>query len=431
MLILSGACGPMGDLMRGRDEPPLPGERISVLTLEEKFVADPTLSISDIIIPLPIRNKDWPQAGGTPSHVMQNIYLPEAIKRVWGVSIGKGNSLSRKLTASPVVALGIIFSLDTNSKVTAFDVQSGKKLWEQFIVPEFEESGAIGGGVSFDQGILYVASAYGDVKALDARTGTINWSTSIGIPLRGAPTISSGRAFVLSHNNQLFALSTETGEVLWNHVGIQEAAGLVVGASTAVSNNTVVVPYTSGEIYALRPENGRVAWSDSLSRTGRLTAMSEVNDIAGLPVIDQNLAIIVGRGGRMAAIDIRSGIRMWEIDLTSVQSPWVAGNIIFSVSVNGEALAISRDDGRIYWVNQLQKFKNERKQEDSIYWLGPILAGERLIFVSSIGEIIFLDSKNGKLLKSIKIRDTISIAPILADGTLYILTDGAKLYAYR
>ncbi len=421
----------MGDLMRGRDEPPLPGERISVLTLEEKFVADPTLSISDIIIPLPIRNKDWPQAGGTPSHVMQNVYLPETIERVWGVSIGKGNSLSRKLTASPVVALGIIFSLDTNSKVTAFDVQSGKKLWEQFIVPDFEESGAIGGGVSFDQGILYVASAYGDVKALDARTGTINWSTSIGVPLRGAPTISSGRAFVLSHNNQLFALSTETGEVLWNHVGIQEAAGLVVGASTAVSNNTVVVPYTSGEIYALRPENGRVAWSDSLSRTGRLTAMSEVSDIAGLPVIDQNLAIIVGRGGRMAAIDIRSGIRMWEIDLTSVQSPWVAGNIIFSVSVNGEALAISRDDGRIYWVNQLQKFKNERKQEDSIYWLGPILAGERLIFVSSIGEIIFLDSKNGKLLKSIKIRDTISVAPILADGTLYILTDGAKLYAYR
>ncbi|MDA1132846.1 MAG: PQQ-binding-like beta-propeller repeat protein, partial [Proteobacteria bacterium] len=222
-----------------------------------------------------------------------------------------------------------------------------------------------------------------------------------------------------------------TGAILWSHVGIQEVAGLVGGASAAVVGDLAIAPYTSGEIFALRPENGRVAWSDSLSRTGRLTALAEISDIAGLPVIDRGLAIVVGHAGRMAAIDVRSGTGVWELDLASVQSPWVAGQFIFAVTVNGEAVAVSRSDGRVRWVHQLPRFENEAAREDPIQWAGPVLAGDRLVFASSAGEVTALSPYDGRLLGTLRLGGGVSVAPIVADETLYILDDRGVLHAFR
>ena len=429
-LVVAG-CGPVGDLFRGRDEPPLPGERISVLTLENVIVADPGIADVTVRLPAPYRNADWPQAGGHPSHAMHHVALGDRISRVWRVTIGAGNSRERRLTATPVVAAGVVYAMDTNSEVSAYSAGDGRQLWRRSMAPAFEERGAIGGGVGYAGGTLFVATAYGELVALDAESGATIWTTAIGIPLRGAPTIDAGRVFVLSHDNQLHAADAATGAILWSHVGIQEVAGLVGGASAAVVGDLAIAPYTSGEIFALRPENGRVAWSDSLSRTGRLTALAEISDIAGLPVIDRGLAIVVGHAGRMAAIDVRSGTGVWELDLASVQSPWVAGQFIFAVTVNGEAVAVSRSDGRVRWVHQLPRFENEAAREDPIQWEGPVLAGDRLVFASSAGEVTALSPYDGRLLGTLRLGGGVSVAPIVADETLYILDDRGVLHAFR
>lgn len=424
-------CGSFGDLFRGQDEAPLPGTRISVLTLEEQIIADPGLAGLEVGLPVPYVNKGWPQAGGHPSHAMHHVALPDHISQVWRVSIGAGNSRERRLTASPVVASGVIYVMDTESSVSAYRTFDGELLWKRNMAPRFEERGAIGGGVAVYEDTLYVSTAYGDLQALNSVSGALLWSTPIGIPLRGAPTVAAGRAYVLTHDNQLHAVDAVTGEVLWNHVGIQEGAGLVGGVSAAVAGDMVVVPYTSGEIFVLRPENGRVAWSDSLSRTGRLTPLATISDIAGLPVVDRGLAIVVGHAGRMAAIDLRSGVGVWELDLASVQSPWVAGDFIFVVTLNAEVIALSREDGRVHWVQQLSRFENERLREDPIQWSGPVLAGDRLILGSSTGEVVSLSPYDGRVLGTLRFKDGISIAPMVADGTLYVLTDRAVLHAYR
>jgi len=430
-LLLLVGCGPFGDLFRGRDEPPLPGVRISVLTLEDQVMADPGLDGPEVGLPAPYVNTAWPQAGGHASHAMHHVALPDQISQVWRVSIGAGNSRERRLTASPVVASGVIYVMDTESSVSAYRTFDGELLWRRTVAPRFEERGAIGGGVAFYKGTLYVSTAYGELQVLNSVSGALLWSTPIGIPLRGAPTVAAGRAYVLSHDNRLYAVDAVTGEILWNHVGIQEVAGLVGGVSVAVAGDTVVVPYTSGEVFALRPENGRVAWSDLLSRTGRLTPLAEISDITGLPVIDRGLAIVVGHAGRMAAIDLRSGFGVWELDLASVQSPWVAGDFIFVVTVNAEVIALSREDGRVHWVQRLSRFENERAREDPIQWSGPVLAGDRLILGSSTGEVVSLSPYDGRVLGSLRFKDGITVAPIVADGTLYVLTDGAVLHAYR
>ena len=105
-------------------------------------------------------------------------------------------------------------------------------------------------------------------------------------------------------------------------------------ASVGVVGDTVVVPYSSGELFALRAQNGTPAWNDTLTRTGNVTALTVINDIAGRPVIDRNMVFAVSHSGTFAAINLRSGSRAWTRSIPGIQTPLVAGEFIFTVSIN-------------------------------------------------------------------------------------------------
>lgn len=427
---LSG-CGTFGDWFTGTDEAPLRGARVSVLTLEDTLTPDPDLAAADIRLPAPYRNPDWAQAGGHPSHAMHHLALADQVVTRWNVDAGTGAARDRRVTAAPISGLGLVFTLDANSRLSAFRATDGARVWTRDLVPRGEEAGAIGGGIALDAAVLYAGTAYGDVLALRPDTGEVIWSHRLGVPARGAPTIAEGRAFVLTQNNQLYALALDSGDTLWTHSGIQEAAGLLSGASPAVSAGVVVAPYTSGELFALRADNGRVLWSDSLTRSGRLAVLAEVNDIAGLPVVDRGRVFAVGNAGCMVAIDLISGERLWEQDVAGIQTPWVAGEYIYVVTAASEVVAMSRTDGAIHWVQNLPRFEDERRRRDPIQWRGPVLAGNRLLLGSSLGQVVALSPYTGRNLGTIRVSGGVAVTPIVADGTLYVLTESARLYALR
>lgn len=425
------ACTAIGDFFTGTDEKPLPGQRISVLTLEDTLKADPDMAGIEIRLPAPYRNPEWAQAGGHPSHAMHHLALADQVAVRWTADAGTGSSSQRRVTAAPITGGGLVYTLDANSHLYAFRADTGARAWNRDLVPRGEEGGAIGGGIAFDNGVLYAGTAYGDIMAMRAANGEVLWSRRLGVPVRGAPTIAEGRAFVLTQNNQLHALALDTGEQLWLHAGFSDAAGLLSGASPAVANGVVLAPYTSGELFALRADNGRVLWSDSLTRSGRLAVLSEVNDIAGLPVLDRGRVFAVGNAGRMVAIDLITGERLWEQDVAGVQSPWVAGEYVYVVTASAEVVALSRSDGGVMWVQTLPRFEDERRRRDPINWRGPVLAGDRLLLGSSRGEVVALSPYTGRNLGTFRVSGGVAVTPIVADGNLYVFTDSARLYALR
>ena len=420
-----------GDAFFSPEAPPLPGERISILSLQQTLVPDPQIADLEVRLPRPWANLDWPQAGGLPDHAMHHLAFGDAPRRIWRASMGTGSNDVRRLLAPPVVAEGKVFALDAVGQVAAVSADEGRRLWRRSIVPEDEDPGALGGGVAYDAGALFVGSGYGEVIALDPATGEEFWRRRTGIPLRGAPTIRDGRVFVISYDNQLHALSRDDGSVLWTYVGIAESAALLGAASPAAGGELVVAPFSSGELVALRADNGRVAWSDSLARTGQLTALSELSDINGRPVIDRGVVYAISHGGRMIATDLRTGARLWTQNIGGVQSPWVAGDFIYLITNDSELVALSRRDGRVRWVSELQSFSDPERRTGPITWTGPLLASDRLILTSSAGLAIAVSPYTGKLLGEIDLPDGVFVGPVLADGTLYFLTDGAELVAFR
>jgi outer membrane protein assembly factor BamB len=428
-LALAG-CGAFKKSTKRRT--PTIGERIPILTFETRAEAEAELQDTAIVLPAPEANADWAQPGGSPAKVGGHLALAEKPVELWRASIGKGSSATARLNATPVVGGGRLFSMDTVGQVRAFDAATGEMAWSaQLRLPKRGTRAAFGGGVSYGDGRVYALTGYGIAVAYDAATGKQLWERALGQPLRGAPTVAGNRIFAVSQDNQLHALNGATGEVLWTITGTVEVAGILGVGAPAVQLDTVVSGFSSGELNALRAETGRTVWQDQLARTGRSTAMAALADIDGSPVIDRGRVFAIGHGGRMVALELATGQRAWERNFAGVWTPWLAGEFIYLVTVDGEVLCITRSEGKVRWVLRLDQYRNVKKKKNAILWAGPVLAGERLWIAGSNRTLIAVDPYEGKQVNSIKLKAPALLPPVVAGNILYQLTDDGTLTAYR
>ena len=426
-IIMAGCSGWYG----AAPDKPLPGKRISILSLEDSLKPDPKLSKVEVRLPPPFKNLSWHQAGGKPNHVMGHISASGELRTLWKVSIGKGSSSDAQLITAPVVYRGLIFTMDVESNIRAIHTETGKTHWLVNVASKEEEKKSTGGGLAIANGKLFVSTGFGEVIALNLKKGELLWRRSLNGPIRAPPTYFKGRIFAVTIDNILHALSETNGKTLWTHIGIVETAGLLGGAAPAAAGNIIISAFSSGEVFAFRHENGRVIWSDTLTAIRQYSPLSKLAHIKGRPAIDVNNVIVTSNSGRTISINLRTGERIWEQRVGSGNSPWIAGEFIYLLSSFGELFCLDKRTGRVVWVSQLPKYEDMKNQENPVFWSGPLLAGDRLLVGSSKKDIWSVSPYTGKILGGIKLSAPVFIAPIAADNIVYILSDDAQLIALR
>jgi outer membrane protein assembly factor BamB len=109
----------------------------------------------------------------------------------------------------------------------------------------------------------------------------------------------------------------------------------------------------------------------------------------------------------------------------------VAGDFIYVLSSNGELICLTRDEGRVRWVQTLPLFEDEQEREGLITWSGPVLIGDRLVVTGTSGDAISLSPYTGDALGRIDLGAGTHLAPTIANGTMYVLSDDGQLTAYR
>jgi outer membrane protein assembly factor BamB len=322
--------------------------------------------------------------------------------------------------------------MDTNATVRAFDATTGARAWEtQFGIEKGNSASLFGGGVAVDNGRIYATNGLGFVAALDRRNGGVIWQVRPGGPLRGSPTVVGDTLYVVSQDNQIYSLKTSDGTTNWSNAAALEIAGVFGTGSPAVAQGTVVAGFSSGELNAYRYENGRLVWQDALSRTSIRTSVASLSDIDANAVIDNGQVFAIGQGGRMVALELITGQRIWEINVAGISTPWVVGDWVFVVTDDAKLVAVARASGKVRWINQLPRFEREKAKRGQISYKGPVLAGGRLILVGSNGTVINLDPATGNYQSQTTIGVPITQSPVVANSTLYILDDSGRLHAFR
>ena len=429
----------------------LKGERISIMATDASIKPDPDLASTKVILPPPYRNADWPSPGGYPANAMYHLDASGPLQQIWEQDAGKGSDDDSRLTAPPIVADGRIYVLDSEAHLFAFDAKRGNPLWDKDLAPQEGESNfwndaslgligknttidprkGFGGGITFDDGHLFVSTGFGTVYALDPSSGKQIWKTDLNVPIVNAPVANGGRVFVSSQDNHFVALAESDGRQLWDHNGIAESAGILESTSAAVAGEFVIAPYTSGELYAIRVTNGRPAWNDTLTSSGMVTALSELDDIAGRPVVDRDMVFAISHSGMMVGINLSTGERAWVRNVGGINTPWVAGDFVYVLTTDQQLLCLERKDGKVKWIHQMPRWKNPDDRDGPIVWSGPVLVSDRLVLISSTGQAVSVSPYTGDQLGTMDIPDGAYIAPIVANGTLYVLTNDAQLVALR
>jgi outer membrane protein assembly factor BamB len=416
----------------GGPRTPTVGTREAILSGPAAVAVDDTVANLQVVLPPEAPNADWAQPGGNAAKSLGHLTLPAALNPAWNVSIPGGTNRAR-LAAAPVVSGGNLYVIDTSATVHAFNAGTGARLWSQRLGDDDRDTARsrFGGGVSAENGTVYAVSGRGDVAALDGTNGTIRWSVRPSGPLRGAPTIAFGNLYLMGQDNQLFAIRATDGNVEWQEAG-SVAPGTVFGvAAPAAGQGTIVAGYSSGELNAYRYENGRSLWGDALARTSIAATVSTLSDIDADPVIDRGRVYAIGQGGRMAAYELVSGQRVWEMNLAGIATPWVAGEWVFVVSDDARLFAITRATGKVRWIGQLPRWRDEEDREGRIRWTGPVLAGGRLILVSTDGRMAQVNPADGAVQSLTEISGPTRLPPLVANGMLYVMDDSGRITAYR
>ena len=417
----------------------LPGERLGVREILQENDAGASEVSANVTapanLPATVNNASWAQSHVSPSSRVANAALSANLTPIWSTSIGQGDRRRARIITDPVVADGRIFTIDSAGRVSATST-NGAALWSYSLVPLRDDaSQALAGGLAYDNGRLYVTSGFGTLSAIDAATGREIWTQKLQATATGAPTVYGGLVYVVAGDSTAWAIEADDGRVRWQSDGLGDIGNVAGAAPPAVDDTHVVFSFGSGAVQGAFRQGGLRLWSVDIVGARKGFAIALVDDITGYPVIAGNTVYAGNHSGRVVALNINSGERLWTAQHGALDPVWPAGNSVYFVSDLNELIRLDATDGSQIWAVDLPGYEPVRRPQrrrDSAYTNhGPILAGGRLIVASSDGLIRSFDPASGDLIGQTEIRGGATTRPVVANGTLYVVSTNGVLHAYR
>lgn len=387
-----------------------------------------------ISLPAAQANADWGQRGGNARHAAPHVALSKTPVAVWSAAIGAGNSRRNRISAAPVVAGGRVFAMDAGMTVTALSTGGGL-LWQADLTAAFDKGGGVsGGGLAADGARVFAATGYGEVVALDAKSGGVIWRQRIDAPAIGAPAIEGNRVYVSGRDGSAWALDAANGKVVWQVFGAPGKSGWLGAAAPTVGDRVVYFPSNAGDLMAvLKPGGGTPVWHSSAAgkRLGRAYAGSF--DITGDAALVGGTLYAGTGAGRTVAIDAGSGQQLWGVNEGAMGPLAVAGGSVFLVNDEARLVRLDAADGAAIWSVEMPYFEAEKvkKRKAIVAHYGPVLAGGRLWVASSDGLLSAFSPTDGGLVYQTGIPGGAAGQPAVAGGVLYVVTTKGQVVAFR
>jgi len=408
------------------------GKRISVLEQASVIKPDVSNGASLIKIGAAKDNAEWLQSDDNAQHVIPHVNKEASFTKQWSSRFGSGRSKRDMLLSKPLLRNNVVYTLDAEGTLGAYNLKDGENVWRVELLSEnsnIGDSALKGAGLAMDGENIFVTTGFGSVVAVKAKDGSKVWENSLKTPLRIAPMVAAGKVFVQSADNRFMALNAKDGEILWDYDIAMENTTVVGGAVAAYSPSLDVVinGFSNGDIQAFNASLGTPLWTDTLVSNRQAYSSTFLHSIKASPVVEGETVYVLGNADTLAAIDIRSGNRIWEKEIGGTNTPLLSGNTLFVVSNDNDLLAVNKANGDILWATSIEL--GGKASEVAPY--SPILLNNKLVLALSNGRVLIYDPKSGQKTNMIDLDEDLNSAPIVAQGYVIFVTAKAKLLAYK
>lgn len=306
--------------------------------------------------------------------------------------------------SSPVIVNGVVFVGSSDRNLYAVDQNTGQQKWK------FRANGPINSSPAVAEGIVYFTSLDGGFYALDAETGTRKWRFRMELERRfqakglhgqsprpqiipdtwdfftSSPAVFNGAVYFGSGDGNVYALNAKSGELQWKFETKD-----IVHASPAIANNTVYIGSWDGNLYALDAETGAEKWR---YKAGEDPINYNQIGFQSSPVVVDGIVYVGCRDSHLYAIDAATGRKKWDYYMggTWVSStPLVRDGLVYTIG--NKFYALDAKSGRLKFI--LDEPKDWSPSS-------PIIAGDQIYVGGFNGRLYSLNAKSGKLVWEFK-----------------------------
>jgi len=392
----------------------------------ETFFSKEIPAVKSVNLTKPKTNSFWKMSGLNLQNFVGNIYLSGIDNNFLKKKIGKNKFSISQVMASPLVFNdNIIFADDTG---TIFSInQRGKINWKKNIYKKIYKKIYKHLSFSIYKDKIYIADNIGFIYVISSESGKLIWLKNYEIPIKSNIKIFDNKIFVINQDNRLLCLDIEKGSKIWDVRSISSFIKSQNFLALAISKEgDLITLNSSGDLLKVKANNGQVYWS--LNTIDPMFALDAGFFKSSEIVISDN-DIIFSASSLIFSVNLSNGYLNWQIDIGSKNTPIIDGNNIFLISDNGYFVNIDRNLGKIIWSTNILKILKKKKQMTQI--TGFIMGSGKIYATTLNGYLIVCSAVSGNIEYFKKIGKQITAAPIINDGSLYILTENSRILGFN
>ena len=280
----------------------------------------------------------------------------------------------------------------------------------------FQAGGAILAAPSLSGETLLVSGGDGMLWALNRFTGAVRWQNDVHEELTTSPTVSEGRAFVMSSEQSITAIDVKDGKTIWKFHRDPPGGFTIRGdARPAISHGTVYAAFADGTVAALDPQDGVARWTRQVS-----AAAGDYLDVDWLeaPEGDSRLYVASAKAG-VVALDVTTGETVWTAALPGANHVLADGPRIVAGG-RGALLALDRISGKAVWKVDLGRDQ---------YSTQPAIVNGLVLVARDRGPLMGIDAQTGEGRAACDPGSGFSQPVLALPGVAYVVSNGGALFS--
>jgi len=342
------------------------------------------------------------------------------VSKIWSANAGKGEGRIG-VRQGPIVADGRVFAAAIEGGVHAFDLQTGKQVWE--FRTDKKADIRLSGGPGVGEGLVVVGGLDGEVIALDASTGEKKWQAQVPNEVISAPAIGMNLVFVRSNDGRITAFDAASGERRWFWMQEVPMLSLRGNDGPVLGPGFVFVGNDDGTVSALSATDGRPMWEQPIAQPEGRTELDRMADVDGTPVLEGTTLFATSFKKQTLAIDAPSGRPMWSAEHGGAGRIGVASDRLVVTDPTGSVFGLDKNSGAALWSQPALARRSVT---------GAAVQGDYAVVADFDGYVHWLKLDNGEFAARQRVGGkAVKAAPVVADGIAIVQNVNGDLTAFR
>ncbi len=346
---------------------------------------------------------------------LEKIAEQVKLKSRWsrGVGDGQGEGL---LKINPVLVGDSLYAASAEGRVISVDPESGRVRWKQDLEL------ALSGGLGHHGNSIFVGASEGLVIRLDADAGAEIWRAPVSGEVLSAPQGNGRYVVAQTYDGKLMGFDYENGEVRWTYTSDVPVLTLRGTGTPMILGDNAIAGFADGKVIAINLRSGNVAWEVRVAIPQGRSEIERIVDIDGSMALSGSELYVASYQGRLAAIDTRSGRRLWQRNVSSVSGVGVGFGNVYVADDDGTVSAFLRNGQGVRWQNIDLGFRDLSR---------PTPVNSYVAVVDFEGYLHLLSQVDGDIVGRIKVDSGGARADMLTRGNrLFVFTNDGALKAY-